>query len=378
MKSPRITRRCDCYVLRKRPARWSESWPEDSAKPDEWRKEGNGTTVVAAIREYLSDILGAFMPGVYFSVHLFISAVLFLFMINGLKWEHVADFISADIPVLRLAAPFAAFVFCFFSYIIGSVFYRKDTKEPDTASALRTYQQTDPDERKGLAFDFEKLQGSPLKLLTRLYMRINFRVDFPYPYLKRYLKTRNYTHLAEHIPWNGDNSASFKQRSKTFINILKIRIHRYAPEEMPEIEKNEAHIRLMNSLWYAAKSIRNITILMLMVATGLYVRPDLIARYNIISSGSIAFREDFAFCLGLFSIIQLIIAWYIRRSIKQYFHYMRVREIMFILEIADTVSRFTGKDLFVGLKEQAAEEKESGAGIQPGTKGRHGMKNHVV
>ncbi|MDR1251375.1 MAG: hypothetical protein LBK62_04320, partial [Treponema sp.] len=85
-------------------------------------------------------------------------------------------------------------------------------------------------------------------------MKINFCI---YSHLKRYLEIRNYTHLADHIPWEGNNEdeKKVKHRSKMFINILKARIHRFAPEEMPGIEKNEAHIRLMNSLWYAARSI---------------------------------------------------------------------------------------------------------------------------
>jgi hypothetical protein len=141
-------------------------------------KRFGGTTVIAAIREYLSDILGAFMPGVYFSLNLLVSAVLFLFMVKGLTWNNIVDFVGLpQSAVLDAAGPFAVFAFCLFSYIIGS-----------------------------------------------------------------------------------------------------------------------------------------------------------------------------AFCLTVFSGIQLGIASYIRRSIKQYFHYMRVREILFLLEIADTVNRSTGRDMFEGLE----------------------------
>ncbi|MDR1654943.1 MAG: hypothetical protein LBR96_03005, partial [Treponema sp.] len=116
--------------------------PEVPAGEGEGRKEGNGAAIVAAIREYLSDILGAFMPGVYFSIHLFVSTALFLFMLNGLLWDDLAAFIKNDAPVLELAMPLGVFLLCLFSYIIGSVFYRKDIKEPDTASAIRTYQMS--------------------------------------------------------------------------------------------------------------------------------------------------------------------------------------------------------------------------------------------
>jgi hypothetical protein len=320
------------------------------------RKEGNGTTVIAAIREYLSDILGAFIPGVYFSIHLVTTAILLLTTISDSKWEDIKNFISAIAPVLSHVAPFAAFVFCLFSYIIGSVFYRKDTKEPDTASAVQTYRNTNEKEKDGLAFDFENSRKDPFKVLLGSFVRIDFRVDFPYPRLRRYLRTRNYTHLVNHIPWEG-NEDDTAHRSKTFVNILKARIHRYAPEEMPVIEKNEAHVRLMNSLWYAAKSIIFISVPVLLGLIVVYFVASHVAGNtfckslkNFISTGS-------TFGLAFFSTLQLGIAGYIRRSIKQYFHYMRVREIMFILEIAYTISLDTGKDLFEGL-EQAEQDAD--------------------
>jgi hypothetical protein len=144
-----------------------------------------------------------------------------------------------------------------------------------------------------------------------------------------------------------------------FINILKARLHHYAPLEMPEIEKNEAHIRLMNSLWYVAKAIRNIAIVVLPGVAALfvlYLLADPSPDGAPLSFLEKLFSSDFSFCLVLFSVIQLCISWYIRRSIKQYFHYMRVREIMFILEIADTVSRSTDINMFEGLGEDQSEQ----------------------
>ncbi|MDR1596290.1 MAG: hypothetical protein LBR99_01165 [Treponema sp.] len=362
MKRPLISRRHDRCKPPKCPEKPESAAPEE--KREKGQKEGAGITIVAAFREHLSDILGAFMPGMYFSIHLFVSAALLLFMLNNLSWENLTGFIKEDAPVLGLAMPFAAFLLCLFSYIIGSVFYRKDIKEPDTASAIRTYQMSSPEERKGLAFYFDALQGRPFNILTQIYMKINFRIDFPYSHLKGYLETRNYTHLADHIPWDGDKK-EVKQRSKMFINILKARIHRYAPEEMPGIEKNEAHVRLMNSLWYAAKSIIFIAVVVLLTVIAFYHWHDLLYAHNFIFSGTREFHRDFAFCLAFFSGLQLLIALYIQQSIKQYFHYMRVREIVFLLEIADTVSQDIGQDLFEGLMEP--DNKEPDTAMPPDT-----------
>jgi hypothetical protein len=154
-----------------------------------------------------------------------------------------------------------------------------------------------------------------------------------------------------------------------FINILKARIHRYAPKEMPEIEKNEAHIRLMNSLWYAAKTIRNISIPVFLGVAGFYILPGLAGGETFLAALKRLFEADFAFCLSIFSAIQLTVAWYIRRSIKQYFHYMRVREIMFIPEIADMIDRSNaGVDMFEGLREPE-EKKGKDANSPPDDKG---------
>jgi hypothetical protein len=355
MKHPLISR----HGLRRTRLRTTCPHTALPEKPDREPHEKTGTTVVAAIREYLSDILGAFMPGVYFSIHLFVSSALFLAMISGSTWDKIMAFIStnASAAILGHAVPFLVFAFCLFSYIVGSVFCRKDIKEPDTASAIQTYRKTSVPERKGLAFDFENPVGNPFKLLSGLFMRISFRVDFPYAHLKRYLETRNYTHLAKHIPWDG-RKEDVSQRSKTFINILKSRIQTYAPQEMPVIEKNEAHIRLMNSLWYAAKSIRNISIPVLAGITGFYIAAGRMAGETFLASLNNLPKSGFAFGLALFSALQLTIACYIRRSIKQYFHYMRVREILYILEIADTIDRYNdGIDMFAGL-EPPPEKKE--------------------
>jgi hypothetical protein len=319
-----------------------------------------GTTVVALVREYLSDILGAFIPGVYFSFYLFSSMALLWAAISGPSWHGIISAIEKHGAILSHIAPFALFAFCLFSYIIGSAFCRKDIKEPDMASAKLTYRKTEPEDRNGLDFDIAP-DDPPYKtcwafLAETVYWYIGlskkkrYLVDFPYLYLNRYLEHRNYHDLAKRIPWSGNKEETFQRRSKTFINRLKSRINHYAPAEMQVIEKNEAHIRMMNSLWYAAKSIRNICLLIFPIIIALYTLNELTSVFRYIFPSSCGFANDVTFFLVFFSLVQLCVAGYIRRSIKQYFHYMRDREIMFILEIADTISRKTGIDMFEGME----------------------------
>jgi hypothetical protein len=98
-------------------------------------------------------------------------------------------------------------------------------------------------------------------------------IQFPYSNLKNYLEARNFNHLFPYIKWDsrvilksGEKNTGEskrdevseekdKSRSKSFINQLKTRIHFFYPESTFNIIKNEAHIRLASSMWYASKYI---------------------------------------------------------------------------------------------------------------------------
>ena len=94
---------------------------------------------------------------------------------------------------------------------------------------------------------------------------VSQEVQFPYQNLKKYLEIRGFDYLAKNIFWDADykdtsnESANDKtktvQRSKSFINKLKIRISYYFPNKTMNIIRNEAHIRLASSVWYATKYI---------------------------------------------------------------------------------------------------------------------------
>ena len=102
-------------------------------------------------------------------------------------------------------------------------------------------------------------------------------VQFPYNNLKKYLESRGFNHLLEYIKWgpsdvtnsdggfkdpndqNNDKVSKEGQRSKTVINRAKIRIAFYLPENTINIIRNEAHIRLASSMWYAAKYTLNLS-----------------------------------------------------------------------------------------------------------------------
>jgi hypothetical protein len=80
--------------------------------------------------------------------------------------------------------------------------------------------------------------------------------QFPYSHLYEYLTERGLKHIADYVPWRGNEEGSHGLRTKMFINLLKIRLHYMVPLKCGEIVRNEAHIRMMSSVWYAASALR--------------------------------------------------------------------------------------------------------------------------
>jgi hypothetical protein len=53
--------------------------------------------------------------------------------------------------ILKLVLPFFVFIFCVFSYIIGSIFFRKEINMLDKESFAHAYTTSEEDDRKILA-----------------------------------------------------------------------------------------------------------------------------------------------------------------------------------------------------------------------------------
>jgi len=212
---------------------------------------------------------------------------------------------------------------------MGSLFYRKDRKEPDEKSARYIWKKTSEKERRTLA-----VQGKNEKQLN---------VEFPYLYMYEYLCSRGYYHLAKHINWRGDDEPTHRLRSKMLINILKTRINYYRPNSMSEITKNEAHVRLISSLWYCIKWTINF-LLLFSIIVALYIKICLDDGTTFTSTAPI---------IGyIITLIILFVA--VRQSIIKFFHYQRVREIVIVLETAHIISH-ENNNIF--LFEEAGCEK---------------------
>lgn len=202
------------------------------------------------------------------------------------------------------------------AYVLGSIFYRQDPKVPDWRSASRVYKRVAAHER-------ERLAVQPTSKVPEGHDTIHLNdAQFPYFFLYEYLKGRGLDHLAEWVPWQGQNPESWKYRTKMFINQIKIRLQFLVPEHCKDIVRNEAHVRLATSVWYATRWIMGISALgLLMLASALWRVP--MTGFDQLLSG--------ALCAN---VLILAFAIFIKRQVENFIHYLRVREVVYVLETA--------------------------------------------
>lgn len=206
------------------------------------------------------------------------------------------------------------------AYVLGSIFYRQDPKIPDYRSARLVWKTTKSKE------DRERLACQPTS--ARAEDITMYDAQFPYFFLKEYLEGRGLKHLAKIVPWSGKNDKTWKYRTKMFINVLKIRLQFLLPERCKDIIRNEAHVRMATSVWYAMQWVIAASVLALImnsVTICLCIVGKLINPIPLIVLG--------------FNIFILTVAFLIQRKIEKFLHYLRVREIIYVLETVDFAVR---------------------------------------
>jgi|WetSurMetagenome_2_1015567.scaffolds.fasta_scaffold101365_2 hypothetical protein len=248
------------------------------------------------------------------------------------------------------------------AYVIGTVLFRQDPKGPDAGSALTVWMNAKKKERSGLAvqplkrlppeFDLPSEDAKPRlrhRLLAHFFVRrylkkIDLDTQFPYHHLRCYLYARGLADLVPLIPWCPEKGSTTGLRTKMFINMLKIRIIALSPYMARDIVRNEAHVRLATSVWYALSVLRYLSALLglsflapvIMLVVGAETAKAKGVESTVLVSAAYAILL-LAFCVTM--------RWYLRKCI----HYMRVREVIYVLETARMTKRLSGVDLLEGL-----------------------------
>jgi hypothetical protein len=301
----------------------------------------------AVIREFLIDFLGSLVPGLLFTI----TAALPVWWSATLVWRALqsATYTSAatGIAPLKVVEQFRIETLCLLfvlSYVLGGVFYRRDPKFPDQKSATyvlwREVKNKLGKERWSVIQRcvIQPVQESPSycegqDVLLASEKSVSDLVEgeggqFPYSHLYEYLRTRGLGHLAGLVPWKGNDFGSHGHRTKMFINLLKVRLHYAVPHKCGDIVRNEAHIRMMSSVWYAASALQQLCC----VATVTAIPSAIVI---VLTHGWRPFEA--AGNLGAFLLFLGILftgATTLRLTIRNFFHYQRVREIVYVLETA--------------------------------------------
>jgi|WetSurMetagenome_2_1015567.scaffolds.fasta_scaffold72890_2 hypothetical protein len=282
-------------------------------------RKSPGNNFWMSIREFFVDFMGSLIPGILFLSFATTIIVFFCILLCGIFTPNIPECTGVFTKALLSFHTEAIIVFVILSFVLGCVFFRMDVKVPDDQSARYIWRKTNPEYYGDCAVGF---------------VDDIFDTQFPYVCLREYLLRRGLDHLANKIPWSGLNKNSLKQRSKMFINILKIRLQYHFPEKCSEIVKHEAHIRLMSSLWHSLKWLSRIAYSSLILMSAILI---VFCSFNENCIGNLNrhyWINYLIFTLWIFIIIALVLI--VKRSVLQFFHYQRVREIIQVLETAYT------------------------------------------
>jgi hypothetical protein len=265
------------------------------------------------LKGFLIDFFGILVPGLLFIILSLLTLgwpiLIFTDKIYELLFGPLSSFdILKAINSLSTITVIELSIFILMvSYVIGTIFFRRDPKLPDENS----YNKWVKDKIK-----------DPENWIVRKEKDGDTDVQYPYRYLFEYLEKRNLLHLAKLVPWKGTDPKTFDKRTKVFINILKTRFEFYYPEKCGSIIKNEAQIRLMSSLWYVTNS------LIIFSYIGIFILSLIIFCFAL-KYFQLPASIVFSFLLSSFVIINSYLA---KTNIQKFIHYMRVREIYIVLE----------------------------------------------
>jgi hypothetical protein len=272
--------------------------------------DSKSDSAILFLQEMLVDVFGIIIPGFCFLV---LAAVALAIPLVDLAREIGSiEYIFSTKKVLEKNTLAIFLTLSIFSFVVGHLLYRRDPKIPDLHS-IRSL--SDEDLKAGCVREIG-----------------NEREQFPYGFLKEYLADRGFSELALLIHWTGADfagSAREKEpgkgaslRSKHFINLIKLQIKQNSSSLYFEIIRNEAHVRLISSVWHAARALMFLSALGIALGVAANVSSSIKAHCL-----QLAHIEAI-----LFPLVVLLCNLWTMLSIQKFFHYQRVREIVFVLQ----------------------------------------------
>lgn len=312
-----------------------------------------------ALEEYLVELLGSLVPGLLFLLVLTVTSLPMLVVIYGRLSEapNPADLgalVQMSGDFIDGTPSFFWLIFLIFAviiaYVTGHLFYRLPPKRPDQRSFEKVNQKAWERECKSN----EELDCNEEP--TEDWLRRNFGCtsasdcQFPYPYLRDYLLERGHRHLAQLVPEDF--------RSKTFINKLKVRLLFFFPNKYRVLIRNEAHVRLATSTWYVSRQVQEFT--------KLWLACSAIAVFLVealMPSPGLEQLVAWYWVPFLTPGISLLAASRARRTLEEFIHYQRLREVFWVLETAFVAFNDSMPDM---LEVEGSERWRARRDLSPG------------
>lgn len=199
---------------------------------------------------------------------------------------------------------------------------------------------------------------------------------YPYKNLRQYLFHRGLYHLLIFVPWCPQVDDNVSGRSKMIINELKTVIKSGKNGHyMLDLLRNEGHIRMLTSMWYVMKYLLRITVLLFVLGCTIKIffldnqivsdttnllsfetissehgtvlarnisvcqKASTTTHTNVSSVGNASsskplIQKSHKWCAFLAAGFLIFWFWWGKRSIEKSIHYVRIREIVMVLEQA--------------------------------------------
>jgi hypothetical protein len=314
------------------------------------------------IRDFIVEFFGVLLPGFAFTTGLVLTLVLPLYTLivsqrgGGVSGGTPTDpQVWAGMEALQLPLLISAAAL---SYVWGYAFFRLDPRLPDTISywslpkdrregdpvgkcheqpitedspdlhgiekllhslraIIASWRRTPSSRKQWYVHIWESTDVSWLqeKISERKIARYPRPIEFPYGGLKEWFQNEGMAGLAQFVTWSEQDNGG-KTRH---LDMMKIALEFTCPEQYSRLAQNEAHVRLVCSIWYAtcySISFSLIGIPVAVLANGLAVPPH-------------------SYCLAypatlLVPVITLFGLVWLKAKIEESLHYIRIREIVYV------------------------------------------------
>ena len=276
-------------------------------------------------------LLATLLYGIFFPVLIVVAQLLDTVYLSETKDTPTLTYLS---QLFEANAVFIILGFLITAYIVGYLVRLMTVDQLDEVSARKIR-----DRPSKVAVD--EARSGP-----GLYYDPDDKTDnYPYKRFRQSLEDRGMKKLAKMVKWspgiemlNKSSETPEKLLNKEHINMMKIEIAALKPELSAIIESNEAHIRLLNGIWYAIGKTRKVIMVGVTFCTLVFVVGSIVKFAPIAST--LRSKPDDLGQLPLFLLygIALLALWlgmqWVRNQIEILFHHLRYREVTQILMCA--------------------------------------------